>query len=97
MTEQWLRNKIKEKFGEVEYEVLNFRVMREPADFKCAKCGNIIHIEHLQNLFRKTKEKFCPFCANTYKGNHIGKKLTLEEAQIRLDELFGGEYKILAE
>lgn len=95
MTEKELRKKITLKFGDIDYEVISFRVMREPADFKCLKCGNIIHIEHLQNLFRATKQNFCPYCANTYKGNHIGKKLTIEEAQERIDEVYGGEYEII--
>ena len=95
MTEKELRKKIALKFGDIDYEIINFRVMREPADFKCLKCGNIIHIEHLQNLFRATKQNFCPYCANTYKGGHIGKKLTIEEAQERIDEVYGGEYEII--
>jgi uncharacterized Zn finger protein (UPF0148 family) len=69
--------------------------MREPADFKCLDCGNVVHMEHLQNLFRQTKSEFCPFCANTYKGNKIGKKLPLEEAQNRLKEAFDTEYEII--
>ena len=95
MTEKELRKKITLKFRDVDYEIINFRVMREPADFKCLKCNNIIHFEHLQNLFRDTKTNFCPFCSNSYKGSHIGKKLTIEESQKRLDEAFGGEYEIL--
>ena len=83
MTENQLIKRIYEKFGDLDYEIISFRVMREPADFKCLKCGNIIHIEHLQNLFRKTKNNFCPFCSNTYKGDTIGKILPYEQAQKR--------------
>ena len=97
MTEKELRKKITLKFGDVDYEIINFRVMREPADIRCLKCNNIIHFEHLQNLFRATKTNFCPYCSNTYKGEHIGKKLTLNEAQKRLDNYFDGEYEIIKE
>lgn len=95
MTEKELRDRIYKKFGDINYDIITFRVMREPADFKCLDCGNVVHMEHLQNLFRKTKSEFCPFCANTYKGNKIGKKLPLEEAQNRLKEAFDTEYEII--
>lgn len=95
MTENQLIKRIYEKFGDLDYEIISFRVMREPADFKCLKCGNIIHIEHLQNLFRKTKNNFCPFCSNTYKGDKIGKILPYEQAQKRLEEQLGEEYTII--
>ena len=95
MTEKELRKKIYDKFGDINYEIISFRVMREPASFKCLDCGEIISIEHLQNLFRKTKYNFCPFCSNTYKGNKIGKKLPIEEANKRLYEVFEDEYEII--
>lgn len=97
MTENDLKKRITDKFGDIDYEIITFRVMREPADFKCLKCNNIIHLEHLQNLFRKTKNNFCPFCANTYKGSNMGKKLSIEEAQQRLNDKFGEEYEIIPE
>ena len=97
MTEKFLRDKIYKKYGDINYEIINFRVMREPADFKCLDCGNTIHLEHLQNLFRATKNNFCPFCSNTYKGDKIGKKLPYEEAQKRLEEKLGEEYTIIKE
>lgn len=97
MTEFQLKEKIYKKYGDINYKIISFRVMREPADFLCLDCGKTIHIEHLQNLFRETKKNFCPYCSNTYKGELIGKRLPVAAAQERLDKELGGEYIIIPE
>ena len=52
-------------------------------------------LKYMSNFFKKTRRNFCPYCANTFKGNKIGKTLSIEEAQKRLDDIYPNEYKII--
>ena len=95
MTINEIKRKINDLYGNVEYEIIEFSTMRNPFKIKCLKCGNIISMKYMSNFFKKTRRNFCPYCANTFKGDKIGKTLSLEEAQQRLDDVYPNEYKIV--
>lgn len=95
MTIDEIKEKIDDLYGYVEYEIIEFSTMRNPFKIKCLKCGNIMSLKYMSNFFKKTRRNFCPYCANTFKGNKIGKTLSIEEAQKRLDDIYPNEYKII--
>lgn len=96
MTEERLRERIYEMFGEQDYDIVSFTTCREAAELKCNVCGNAIKIKHLQNLWHPGRKNFCPHCAGTYNGDKVGRKLPFEEAQERLKDL-DEHYEIIPE
>lgn len=89
--------RILERYGNVNYEVLEYTDMRSLFKVKCLECGNVTTIQYASNFFKKNRKAFCVYCANTYKGDKIGKMLSIEEAQERIDAVLPNEYKIIPE
>lgn len=95
MTVEEIDKKILDLYGHVNYEILEFSNMHSLFKIKCLDCGNITTIKSASNFFKKTRKNFCVYCAKTYKGDKIGKTLSIEEAQERIDAIFPNEYKII--
>lgn len=95
MTEEKIRQKIQDKYGDKDYEIINFSICSEPIVIKCNVCNNIIELAQLINLFNPGRKNFCRYCAGTNKGNKFRTKLPLKEAQKRLDENLSEKYTIL--
>ena len=97
MTTEEIDKKILDLYGHVNYEIIEFSNMRSQIKIKCLNCGNIMTLKYASNFFKKTRKNFCPYCAKTYKGDKIGKILSVEEAQKRIDAAFPNEYKIITD
>lgn len=96
MTRQHIEQRIYEKYGDKNYELLEFSTARERVKIKCLDCGEIFTLEHLSNLFIKGKKHFCVNCAGTKRSTDFcGKMMNYEIAQKKLDDFCGGEYVIL--
>lgn len=94
-----LKEKIFQKYGEQQYEILYFKDMREEIQIKCLNCQKVIYLKYAANFFKKERKNFCPYCKGIRKqlyskGDDVF-KISVEDAQLRLDEKFYGEYEIL--
>lgn len=100
ITLEQLQEKIYQRWGEVEYEIIDFYSARTPITIKCLKCGEVFTLKYMSNLFNKARKNFCTSCAKT-KKNFQSKdglrqnKITFYDAQNRLQDNFGEEYEIL--
>ena len=95
MDEKHLKDKIFKRYGDVDYQLISFNRSHDPIVIKCLSCGENIELKYLSNLFHPQRKNFCPHCAGTYNGNKVGRLLSFNEAQKRLDDKFNGEYRII--
>lgn len=92
MTEKDIRKRIADKFGDVEFELIEFNRSCDPVVYKCLNCGRVFKEEHLQNVFKN--KIFCP-CYPLKNSSYFS--LSAAAAQQKLDNVFGGEYEIIQE
>ena len=57
-----IENKLFEKYGHRDFELISWTVSREPVTFKCLKCGEITTLSRLERLFCKDKKNLCSKC-----------------------------------
>ena len=53
-----LEKRLKEKYPNEKFEVLNYTRMKDKATVKCLKCGNI-YTQNAETFLRKNKTSFC--------------------------------------
>ena len=56
-----LEKRLKEKYPNEKFEVLNYTRMKDKATVKCLKCGNI-YTQNAETFLRKNKTSFCQNC-----------------------------------
>lgn len=103
MTEEEIRERVYNKYGNIEFELINFGKTKEPVVYKCLNCGKIKTLQRLDRLYDKDRVYFCDCYRSQEKNSDKAKiknnfnRLPIEESQKRLDEFFDGEYVILEE
>lgn len=97
LTKEEIVEKIYERWGNVNFELVSFGTAREPITIKCLNCGDTFTLKHRNNLFNKIRKNFCPNCNGTKKHwyNSTKEKLDFKTAQQRLEQTFGDEYFII--
>lgn len=97
MTEEIIRERVFQRYGRQNFDIIEFSTITAPVKLKCNRCNCTIELKHLQNLYHPNRKNFCPHCAGTYNGDKVGKRLPLEEAQSRLDNNLEEKYDILSD
>ena len=92
MTEKEIRKNVYKKFGDVDFELIQFNRACDPVVYKCLNCGKIFERKRLQTIYSNDRTRFCS-CLPLKENPPL--KLPLTEAQKRLDDVFGGEYEII--
>lgn len=92
MTKENIRERVRERFGDVKFELISFGNYNEPIVYKCLNCGKIFKRNRPQVLWSKDRTRFCR-CLPLETNSPL--LLSIEEAQKRLDEYFDGEYEII--
>ena len=97
LTKEEIEYKIKNRWGEVQYELIQYGSAREPITIYCLNCNDTFTLKYSANLFNKNRKNFCPNCHGTKKiwYNVTKESIDLNIAQKRLDETFDGEYIIM--
>lgn len=93
-----LQKRIRDRWGDVKYEIIDFGTSRDPITIKCLTCGETFTLKHRNNLFNKAKKSFCTYCSHTHKNFYNGNKenfIDFKTAQQRLEETFNKEYEII--
>ena len=92
MTEEAIRENVRKRFGNVQFELISFGRHDEPITYKCLNCGKVFTRKRPQVLWAKDRTRFCR-CLPLNSDSTLF--LPAEEAQKRLDEHFDGEYEII--
>lgn len=59
MTEEIIRERVFQKYGSQNFDIIEFSTMRAPVKLKCNRCNCIIELKHLQNLYHPNRKNFC--------------------------------------
>lgn len=92
MTEKEIRKKVTEKFGDVDFELIQFNRHCDPVIYKCLNCGRVFQRKQLSCLYSKSRTRFCS-CLPFKEDSPLF--LPILEAQERLNKVFGNEYEII--
>lgn len=91
MTLEEFQKRIDNRYPNYNFEVLQYSGQKEPMTIRCLNCGWENTYTQAQNFDRNGRKKICPGCDGANKT-----RLTKEEAQKRIDDIFGkNEFEIL--
>lgn len=94
MTEKQIRDKVYKKFGEVEFELIEFNRACDPVVYKCLNCGETFELKRLERIYGRDRTRFCRCLPLNPESTLF---LPIKEAQQRLDDVYDGEYEIIKE
>lgn len=61
-----VKRRIKEKFPDEEFEIVNYESLGMPGDVRCCNCNKIIHINKFSNFLAPSKRVGCSSCQSEY-------------------------------
>ena len=83
VTFEELNRRIKERFPEEEFEIIQYETLGKPGKIKCLNCGKTIEINKFSNFFAKNKRYGCKNCHGLWKKRQVN----LELLKIKYDIL----------
>lgn len=82
ISKEELLKRIKERYPEEEFEIINYTTMSNPFEIKCLKCGRILKYPQAKNFLAKNKKAGCSDCNGLYLKNKNNINKLLEKYDI---------------
>lgn len=74
--------RIKERFPEEQFELLEYESLGKPGKIKCLRCGELIKINKMSNFFAKNKRYGCKNCYGLWRDREVKINIIKEKYDI---------------
>lgn len=63
ITKKEMENRLRNKFPNEDFEIIEYSVQERPGQIKCNKCGSIIYVSSFRSIISAKKKRFlCRKC-----------------------------------